>query len=99
MNLVLKMILNIQSTLVMGRLGRYESNVMTFVKPSNFKLIDRSIRYIGQILREKYGVEVGYEEIMGLLGQAAEGLKEEEPFVLKASGFIYEVITKKKIEK
>ena len=95
-NLVLKMILNIQSTLVMGRLGRYESNVMTFVKPSNFKLIDRSIRYIAQILREKYGLEVGYEEIMGLIGQAAEGLREEEPFVLKASRFIYEFLTKNK---
>lgn len=36
----------------MGRLGRYYSNIMTFVKPTNYKLIDRSARYV-LILRPK----------------------------------------------
>jgi len=45
-HILLKMALNSHSTLVMGILGRYESNLMTYVRPSNFKLIDRSIRYV-----------------------------------------------------
>ena len=93
-NLILKMIMNIHSTLVMGRLGRFESNVMTFVKPSNFKLIDRSIRYIKQILFEKFMMEVEYEEILKLLPQVANDLKEEEPFVVKACNFIHDYLTK-----
>ena len=86
-NLVLKMVLNIHSTLVMGRLERYESNVMTYVKPSNYKLIDRSIRYIRQILKEKLQKEIDYEEVLEGLEEAAKDLKEEEPFVLKACNF------------
>ncbi|MGK4495551.1 hypothetical protein ACSLVN_27470, partial [Klebsiella pneumoniae] len=42
----LKVALNMHSLLVMGRYGRFESNVMTWVKSSNNKLIDRSIRYV-----------------------------------------------------
>jgi N-acetylmuramic acid 6-phosphate etherase len=52
-HLVLKMILNTHSTLVMGRLGRYEGNIMTYVRASNNKLIDRAIRYIDLILKNK----------------------------------------------
>ena len=43
---MLKILLNNLSTVVMGRLGRYYSNIMTFVKPTNYKLIDRSARYV-----------------------------------------------------
>ena len=42
---LLKMLLNQHSTLVMGRLGRYESNIMTWVSPNNGKLVDRAARY------------------------------------------------------
>ena len=52
-HIVLKLILNIHSTLVMGRLGRYEGNVMTWVRASNLKLIDRSIRYVTRLLEER----------------------------------------------
>ncbi|OFX43261.1 MAG: hypothetical protein A2X03_09375, partial [Bacteroidetes bacterium GWA2_40_15] len=61
-HLVLKMILNIHSTLIMGRLGRYEGNVMTYVKASNNKLIDRSIRYIDLILKNN-NISASYNEI------------------------------------
>ena len=27
-------------------MSRYESNIMTYVKPTNYKLIDRSTRYV-----------------------------------------------------
>jgi N-acetylmuramic acid 6-phosphate etherase len=61
-HLALKMIMNTHSTIVMGRLGRYEGNVMTYLRASNNKLIDRSIRYIDMILREK-NVTLSYSEI------------------------------------
>ncbi|MBX7232184.1 MAG: hypothetical protein K1X29_08885 [Bdellovibrionales bacterium] len=51
-HLILKMYLNIHSTLVMGRLNRYTSNVMTYVNPTNGKLIDRALRYIQWILND-----------------------------------------------
>lgn len=35
----------------MGRLNRYYSNIMTYVKPTNYKLIDRAARYI-MLLRQ-----------------------------------------------
>jgi N-acetylmuramic acid 6-phosphate etherase len=44
-HVALKLSLNIHSTLVMARLGRCRSNMMTWVRPSNRKLIDRAIRY------------------------------------------------------
>ena len=61
-HLSLKMILNAHSTLVMGRLGRYEGNLMTWVRPSNNKLIDRTIRYAGHLL-EIMGIHKSYDTI------------------------------------
>ena len=49
----LKLALNAHSTLVAGRIGRYESNVMTFVTPSNCKLIDRAVRYVQYLLHQR----------------------------------------------
>ena len=63
-HLTLKMILNTHSTLIMGRLGRYESNVMTWVNPSNGKLVDRVARY-ATLLAERQGARnVDYDEIV-----------------------------------
>jgi N-acetylmuramic acid 6-phosphate etherase len=59
--LVIKLCLNAHSTLLMGRLGRYEGNLMTFVRPSNYKLIDRACRY-AKILLQKRGVQKIDEE-------------------------------------
>jgi N-acetylmuramic acid 6-phosphate etherase len=81
-HLILKMLLNMHSTLLMGLMGRYESNVMTWVRPSNYKLVDRTVRYASQLLKEK-GFTISYEalvkksfEIMG------EGVSEK-PIVLR----------------
>ncbi len=41
------------STLVMGRLGRFEGNLMTWVYPSNGKLIDRAARYTEILLHRR----------------------------------------------
>jgi len=62
MHLILKMLLNMHSTVVLGRLGRYDGNVMTWVKPSNNKLMDRTIRYVDLLLKKK-GITVSYDRI------------------------------------
>ncbi len=61
-HILLKLILNTHSTLVMGRLDRYESNLMTWVRASNNKLIDRAIRY-ADLLLNRLGHNVPYETL------------------------------------
>lgn len=80
-HLVLKMILNIHSTLIMGRLGRYQGNVMTYVKASNNKLIDRSIRYIDHILKNEK-VNASYDEICYALYDVLEVIQLDQSIVL-----------------
>jgi N-acetylmuramic acid 6-phosphate etherase len=80
-HLVLKMILNIHSTLIMGRLGRYEGNVMTYVKASNNKLIDRSIRYIDLILKT-HGINASYSELCHALYDVLETMPLDQSVVL-----------------
>ena len=80
-HLILKMILNTHSTLIMGRLGRYQGNVMTYVKASNNKLIDRSIRYVDLILRSR-GISVTYSEICYALYDVLESMPLNQSVVL-----------------
>ena len=80
-HLVLKMILNIHSTLIMGRLGRYEGNVMTYVKASNNKLIDRAIRYIDLILKNN-NITASYSEICHALYDVLEVMPADQSVVL-----------------
>lgn len=63
-HLTLKLLLNMHSTLVMGRLGRFESNLMTWVYPSNGKLIDRAARYTQILLHRRGCREFTYDEIV-----------------------------------
>ncbi len=51
--MLLKLMMNIHSTLVMGRLDRYEDNLMTYVSAANNKLIDRAVRYVELLLRRR----------------------------------------------
>ena len=62
-HLVCKMLINAHSTLVMGRLERYTGNVMTWVKPSNGKLIDRAIRYVQFLFRVNRQEAPPYERV------------------------------------
>ena len=75
-HLLLKMLLNIHSTLVMGKLGRYESNVMTYVMPSNYKLIDRTARYISLLL-ERDGRKASYPDVIHSLFEVMEKKSNE----------------------
>jgi N-acetylmuramic acid 6-phosphate etherase len=61
-HLLLKVSLNMQSTLVMGRLGRFESNLMTWVKPANNKLIDRAARYRQLKHQQIHGTPLPYPD-------------------------------------
>lgn len=81
-HLMVKMLLNAHSTLIMGLLGRYEGNVMTWVRPSNNKLIDRAARYILQILKQKSKTP-SYEEVVLKIFEEIENLNENEPVVMK----------------
>lgn len=80
-HLLLKLLLNTHSTLVMGRLGRYEGNVMTWVRASNNKLVDRSIRYVDALLKRE-GVSLSYEDIAARCFEAMEKLPEDHSLVL-----------------
>ncbi len=82
-HLMLKMLLNTHSTLVMGRLGRFEGNVMTYVKPTNYKLIDRAIRYVRLLLEKGGGPPPSYEEVAREIFRQRTVLQPAEPVVLK----------------
>lgn len=81
--LFLKVLLNAHSTLTMGRLGRFESNVMTWVRPSNYKLIDRAIRYTNFLLaREK--IRSSYNDTAHAIFNAAAQIDPSDSVVLAA---------------
>jgi hypothetical protein len=75
---LLKILLNNMSTLIMGRMNRYESNIMTYVKPTNYKLIDRSARYV-IFLRKN----TTYEEAVQAIYEIKSKIGVDEPIVLK----------------
>ncbi len=82
MHLILKMILNSHSTLIMGRLGRYEGNVMTYVRASNNKLIDRAIRYISMLLKN-VGLKLPYRELCYALYDMIDKTPPDKSIVLE----------------
>ncbi len=82
-HLILKCAMNMSSTLVMGRLGRFESNLMLYVKASNNKLIDRAIRYISLLLSDRGRTEFSYEDICRALFEVRSTLDPEDSVVLR----------------
>jgi N-acetylmuramic acid 6-phosphate etherase len=82
-HLTLKMLLNMHSTLVMGRLGRFEGNLMTWVYPSNGKLVDRAARYTQILLRRQGHGEISYDDIVRAQYAARADLSPKESLVHK----------------
>ena len=78
---LLKCIMNTHSTILMGRMGRYQNNIMTWVRPTNNKLIDRAIRYVDYLLKQS-GVSKTYDEICYELFEEIEVLKMDQSIVL-----------------
>lgn len=84
-HLTVKMLLNAHSTSIMGLLGRYQGNVMTWVRPSNNKLIDRAARYIKHLLQQQ-GKDRSYPEVVQAIFEETEALKSDEAVVVKVVG-------------
>jgi N-acetylmuramic acid 6-phosphate etherase len=82
--ILLKLILNILSTLVMGRLGFYQGNLMTSLYPSNHKLIDRAIRYTRHRHELLSGNLLPYEKVADAVFAEMRQLKPGESIVEKA---------------
>ena len=84
-HLLLKIMLNTHSTLLMGRLDRYVSNFMTWVYPTNGKLIDRASRYVLMWLDHNGVDDVRYEQVVHQIFAELETLTPQESIVLKAA--------------
>ena len=82
---LVKLMLNTHSTLLMGLMGRYQSNIMTWVSATNAKLIDRSARYVEILLKEQ-DKQVPYLEIIDRIYELQPTLKKDECIVLKVLG-------------
>jgi hypothetical protein len=91
----MKYALNLQSTLAMGRLGRYHGNLMTFVRPTNGKLIDRALRTLrslaydeaGSIENSKLGRlarDHNDEPFLNAIFEALDSVSADEPVALRA---------------
>jgi N-acetylmuramic acid 6-phosphate etherase len=82
-HLALKVLLNAHSTLVMGRLGRYESNVMTWVRPANNKLVDRAVRYATELLVQRGVQGVTYASVARVCFEEMERAEVTDAIVLR----------------
>ncbi len=80
----LRLLLVNHSTLMMGRLGYYQGNLMTHLKPSNFKLIDRAIRYVLFLAEHRHKQQLSYEKVAHVLFTVLPQLQPEESIVLKS---------------
>lgn len=81
--LVYKLLLNSHSTLMLGALGYFEGNMMLSLTPSNFKLIDRTIRYSQFILQQQYSLAIDYATLAKITFAEIENLRSGESIVKK----------------
>lgn len=79
--IVYKLCLNSHSTIMMGRLGYFEGNLMLSLKPSNFKLVDRAIRYSKFILSTKYNLDIDYKTIADIVFRQIPSLQANQSIV------------------
>lgn len=78
--LLLKLALNAHSTVLMGRMERYSGNVMTWVKPTNLKLVDRATRYVQALA----GKGASYRDAAAAVFAAMPGLTADQSIVQAA---------------
>jgi N-acetylmuramic acid 6-phosphate etherase len=64
-------------------MGRYLDNLMTYVKPSNNKLIDRAARYVRLLAEKRTGILPSYDATIHALFTEREVMQIGEPIVLK----------------
>jgi N-acetylmuramic acid 6-phosphate etherase len=82
-HLMLKIAMNISSTLTMGRLGRFSGNLMLYVRAANNKLVDRAIRYIRILLADANIRDFTYDDVCLALFAVTAEISVEEPAVWK----------------
>ncbi len=87
--LLLKIGLNQHSTLVMGRLDRFENNFMTWVNPTNGKLIDRAARYVLMLLENKGINKISYNQVIRELFEQIKTITPKESIVKKTAEQFY----------
>ena len=81
--IALKMLMNIHSTLVMCRMDRVYGNMMTYVRPSNYKLVDRATRYVLEIA-SRQNVELDYLTVATDIIERSGNQKGEKSVVLES---------------
>jgi N-acetylmuramic acid 6-phosphate etherase len=67
----------------MARLGRCRGNLMTYVRPSNLKLIDRAARYARHLWKQETGSDISYETTIRALFAIRPTLAPDQPAVLR----------------
>lgn len=82
-SIIYKLLLNSHSTLMFGALGYYTKNLMLSLTPSNFKLIDRAIRYCKFILEHEHQLDVEYKIIAENLFEELDSLEANQSIVQK----------------
>lgn len=91
----MKYALNLQSTLAMGRIGRFQGNLMTYVRPTNGKLIDRALRTLrslaldkaretGNSVLENRVRDFNDEPFLNAIFEALDTVSPDEPVTLRA---------------
>jgi N-acetylmuramic acid 6-phosphate etherase len=95
--LLIKLILNSLSLLVMGQLDRYEGNVMTWVRASNGKLIDRACRYLEQLIERRNMTPLPRAELVKLIFETQKSIRSDEPLVLEVLRQLNELHSKHRI--
>ena len=91
----MKYALNLQSTLAMGRIGRFHGNLMTYVRPTNNKLVDRSLRTLRSLTLdlaratantslEAVAKDFNDEPFLNAIFEAFDCVSADEPVALRA---------------
>jgi N-acetylmuramic acid 6-phosphate etherase len=81
--LLIKMILNTLSLMVMGKVDRYEGNVMTWVRASNGKLIDRTLRYLEFLIEKRKLKPVTRADLIELVFSLKDKIGPNDALILK----------------
>lgn len=97
---LLKMILNTQSTAAMAKLGHVVGNIMTHLKPANLKLIGRATNIIRHIVNYKLSSEVlSYNEANRILFDAMDFKKTNKHSSSEISLSIVKLLESFKVQK
>jgi len=72
----------------MARLGRCRGNLMTYVRSSNLKLIDRTVRYVRHLWKNETGREIAYDTVVRALFAIRPTLGPDDPAVLRVLDYL-----------